>query len=465
MSWYKSSGEMSSLHKLYNGRMDYTMSKKEARKVTIIEELLSQRFTNKQAADLLAISVRQVQRLKARASTDGVMNLLHKNRGRIPANALNSQVAANIVQTYQTELAGYNFCHATDILAEDKGIYVSVSTLSRHLKVQGIRSPKAKRRPKKHRSRDARQQEGEMVQMDASKFDWLSNGSYLHLHGAIDDATGKILALHFTKEETFEGYCELMFQMNHDGHLPKELYTDGRTVFVYDSKIKHKLTIAEELQGMVEKQPHFARAVKELNILLIIARSAQAKGGIERLWETLQDRLTKDMKRKLINTVESANAFLQQYIPYFNRKFAVEAANPTKAYLPKQDPAQIQMIFSKHETRKLDKGLTFSYKGEKYRLPLYVGHLRLPVSPHEVITVATSKHIGIQVLYKGIPVTPEPINQQPHMATTLPSGTIDAPDAVIVPKAKTKNTSPWFDYTTMFYSKRKGDISPEQLTP
>lgn len=106
---------------------------------------------------------------------------------------------------------------------------------------------------------------------------------------------GRILALHFEKEETFEGYCELMFQMNQDGHLPREIYTDGRTIFVYDSKKKKKLTLEEELEGKVEKRPNFARALSELNILLIIAGSAQAKGGIERLWETLQDRLPKDM--------------------------------------------------------------------------------------------------------------------------------------------------------------------------
>jgi transposase len=190
--------------------MKTEMSKQEARKITIIEELLAGRFTNKQAAVLLDLSVRQVQRMKAEASKNGVMSILHKNRGRKPANALASEVAEAIVSIYQTELSGYNFCHATDVLAEEKGIFVSVSTVSRYLKERGIRSPKAKRRPKKHRSRDAREREGEMAQMDASKFDWLDNGSYLHLHGAIDDATGRILALHFDKEETLEGYCELM---------------------------------------------------------------------------------------------------------------------------------------------------------------------------------------------------------------------------------------------------------------
>lgn len=432
------------------------MSKKEARKLTIIEELLAGRFTNHQAAELLDLSVRQVQRMKKEASTNGVLNILHKNRGRKPANSLDPEVIAKIRKIYETDLPGYNFCHATDILAEENDIFVSVSTVSRYLKANGIRSPKAKRRPKKHRSRDAREREGELVQMDASIFDWLSNGTYLHLHGAIDDATGRILALHFEKEETFEGYCELMFQMNQDGHLPRELYTDGRTVFAYDSKNKKKLTIAEELAGKTEKQPHFARALKELNILLIIAKSAQAKGGIERLWETLQDRLTKDMKRKGITSIEQANEFLKRYISYYNRKFAVQAANTEKAYLPKVNPSLIQIIFTKQVTRKLDLGLSFSFGGQKYRLPVYVNSKKVPASPHDTITVATSKHIGMQVLFKGFVIKPEPLKTQPKESIVQIPSQLNSPSISLdQPHDKTKNKSPWFEYTEMFYSKSK----------
>jgi transposase len=442
------------------------MSKQEARKVTIIEELLANRFTNKQAAELLDLSIRQVQRMKAEASTNGVMSILHKNRGRKPDNALDPEVAEAICRIYQTELPGYNFCHAADVLAEDKGIFVSVSTVSRYLMAKGIRSPKAKRRPKKHRSRDARECEGEMIQMDASSFDWLGNGSYLHLHGAVDDATGRILALHFEKEETFEGYCELMFQMNQNNHLPREIYADGRTVFAYDSKKKKKLTLEEELAGIMEKQPNFARALKELNILLIIAKSAQAKGGIERLWETLQDRLPKDMKRKGISTIEQANKFLKQYIPYYNRKFAVQAANPDKAYLPKQDMSVLQLIFAKHETRKLDSGLTFSFQGQKYRLPIQVANKKVPASPHDTITVATSKHIGIQVLHKGFVLKPELLKTQPRESIVqMPQQDNPSKSLPVQPQNRPKSRSPWFGYNKMVCSKnRRGDISAVELS-
>ena len=442
------------------------MSKQEARKITIIEELLEGRFSNKQAAELMNLSIRQVQRMKAEASQNGVMSILHKNRGRKPSNALDPVLANAIPQIYQTELSGYNFSHATDVLAEEKDIFVSVSTVSRYLKAKGIRSPKAKRRPKKHRSRDAREHEGEMAQMDASDFDWLGNGSPIHLHGALDDATGRILALRFEEEETLEGYSELMFQMNQEGHLPREIYTDGRTIFVYDSKKRKQLSLEEELAGIVEKRPNFARALSELNILLIIAGSAQAKGGIERLWETLQDRLPKDMQRKGIATIDQANEFLKQYIPYYNRKFAVQAASPEKVYLPKQNFSAMQLLFAKHVTRKLDSGLAFSLDNRKYRLPAQVGNKKIPASPHDTITVATSRRIGMQVLYKGFVLTPEPLKTQPKAsieqkapqdkpATPFPDQLQDRP----------RNKSPWFGYTKMFYSKgRKDDVFADQLS-
>ena len=445
------------------------MSKKEARKITIIEELLIKRFTNTQAAELLDLSVRQTQRLKAEAAANGVISVLHKNRGRKPANALSPEITEEICRIYQTELPGYNFCHATDVLAEEKNIFVSTSTVSRYLKKNGICSPKAKRRPKKHRSRDAREHEGEMAQMDASKFDWLSDGSYLHLHGAVDDATGRVLALHFEKEETFEGYCELMFQMNRDGHLPKEIYTDGRTVFAYDSKKKKKLTLEEELLGKAEKQPHFARALRELNILLIIAKSAQAKGCIERLWETLQDRLSKDMQRKGISSVEQANEFLKKYIPYYNRKFAVLASNPEKVYLPKQDMFAMKLIFSKLKLRKLDSGLSFSFEGNKYRMPFYTSGQKVFASPRDIITVATSKHIGIQVLFKDLVIEPEQLITQTKICDSqIPDEkSLSKTEQPAKPQKPQNHNSPWYGYSKIFYSKRKrgGDIIAAQLSP
>lgn len=442
------------------------MSKQDARKITIVEELLKGRFTNAQAAQLLDLSVRQTQRLKSEAAKNGVVSVLHKRRGIRPANALDAALANRIVDIYLTELSGYNFCHAADILAEEKGTFVLVSTLSRLLKSNGIRSPKAKRRPKKHRSRDARPHEGELVQMDASLFDWLGNGSCLHLHGAIDDATGKVLALHFDREETFEGYCELIFQMNQDGHLPRELYTDARSVFVYEKTQRQRLSLAEELAGKVERGTQFARAMMQLDILLIIAHSPQAKGGIERLWGTLQDRLTKDLCRQGIATIEQANAFLKRYIHYYNRKYAVQPTCPDSAYLASHNLEELQIILSRHETRLLDSGLSFSFYNQKYTLPVSAPGKNIPASPHDTLTIATSSRIGMQVIFNNLVFEPVLLKSQPKASLDQVVPHSNSP-VVKQPVPRPQPAShPWRTHSTMFnYAHTKDVILPAQLSP
>lgn len=377
------------------------MSTQEARRVTIMDECIKGIRTNQQAAQLLEITERQVQRLKAKARQGGISAVLHGNRGKSPAHALTKVQRKKVTDIYTGELNGYNYSHARDVLEEDKEITVSRSTVSRILREQGIKSPKARRPRKNHRSRDARPREGSLGQMDASSHDWLSNGSYLHLHGAIDDATGKIQALHFEQEETTHGYNELVYQMNARKRLPREFYVDCRTTFRNNNKPLESLSIEEELSGKINFMTQFQRSMHELCILLIYAHSAEAKGRIERLWETLQDRLPKDLARKCITTVEAANAYLPTYIAYLNRKFAVKAKEPELDYTPSISLQKLKIILAHQEKRKLDRGLCFSYLGKRYALPQTTGKEKEPISHRDIITVATSEYIGIQVLYKS----------------------------------------------------------------
>lgn len=438
--------------------MRVDMSEKDARKIGIIGKLIEGELTNKQAARLLELSERQIMRLKAEATANGTMSILHKNRGRKPVNAIPARIAAEIINFYETNLNGYNFCHTADVLAEDKKIFVSPSTVSRVLKKHGIKSPKSKRRPKKHRSRDAREHEGEMAQMDASPFDWLVDGQILHLHGVIDDATGRVLALYLDKEETFKGYSECMFYMNATSHVPRELYTDRRTIFHFDSKTKKKLTIEEELAGITKKEPHFARALKELGVVLILATSAQGKGRVERLWETLQDRLAKDFRRKGIRDMDKANSFLRQYIGYFNRKFSVIPASPEKIYIPKIRKDRIELMFSKRETRLIDSGLSFSYYGKKYRLPIYRG--KYSVNPGDPVIIATNHRIGIKAIYKGLAMDPIPLGKRVRQHSER--------DKPISSKKPYKPTAehPWKKYPAVVKVKKTtGDIIADELRP
>ena len=172
------------------------------------------------------------------------------------------------------------------------------------------------------------------------------------------------------------------------------------------------------------------------------------------------------MQRKGIISMEQANEFIKLYIPYYNRKFAVQAANPLKAYLPKEDISALHFIFAKHYTRKLDSGLSFSFEGQKYRLPFHADNKRISASPHETLTVASSKYIGVQILFNGSVIKPELLKTQLLDSKIQMHAQGNSTDIKETEAANyKKNKSPWFNYTKMFYTKNnRDDISAEQLS-
>jgi len=377
--------------------MKIMMDNQEARRITVIEQTRAGKFNNQQAAQLLGRSVRQVQRLKQKVRRDGLSAVLHGNRGKVPHNAIPEAKRAEILRLATTTLKDCNYMHMTEVLETEMGIGISYSALSRLLRSRHIPTSLPKHRRKKHRSRKAMEHFGELVQLDASRFDWFSNGDYSHLHAAIDDATNEVLGLYMTKEESLEAYSELIFQTNQVYGLPLALYTDGRTVFFYDSKTKHKLSLEEQLAGVEENMPQFARACKSTGIFLKRAYSAQAKGLVERLWGSLQDRLPKDFRRLGIHTMEQANAYFPHFIASWNRKHAHEAAAPESFFAPKLPSDLLKLHFATQEKRKLSKGFTFDFQGKKYT----ISDPSCPARPGDILTVALSKHCPLQVIFEG----------------------------------------------------------------
>ena len=372
------------------------MDNQEARRISIIEQTLEGKFNNREAARLLGRSLRQIQRLKRKAETGGPTAVLHGNRGRVPHNALPEETRTAVLRLAKGALKDYNYMHMQEVLEDEHGISLSYSCLSRMLKREEIRTPVPRRRRKKHKSRKAKENFGELVQLDASKYDWFGDGTYAHLHGAIDDATNKVLALYFTKEETSEAYCELVYQINQSYGLPKQFYVDGRSVFFYDSRKKHKLTLEEELAGIEENLPQFARACKATGIGLSHASSPQAKGLIERLWGSLQGRLPKDFVRLGIQNMEQANKYLSKIITSWNRRHSDPPARPESFFAPKYPAKTLKLLFAKHETRILSSGYTFSFMGKKYS---FVKD-SCPAEPGDALTVAYSKYCPVQVIFE-----------------------------------------------------------------
>ena len=341
------------------------MSEKELKKYRVIQSVLDGKTEVKDAAESLALSTRQIMRLKKGVSQDGPEAVIHGNTKRKPHNSLSLETREKILELWASDiLTGSNFSHFREILDEVYGVKISYSALHRLLTGEGIKSPKKRRRKKQHKRRKRRPQAGLLVQTDASPYAWFK-GNPLHyaLHGVIDDATGQVLALYMTKNECLNGYFEMMRRMLEAYGSPVSLYADRHTIFQSPNKGKADVTADIPINDT-----QFGRALRELNINLIPANSPQAKGRIERLWETLQSRLPIEFALNGITTLAEANEFLLSYIYKYNSCFAVEPEDTDSMFEKVRDLESLKYILCIKETRTVDSGLVFSYKNKSYLL-------------------------------------------------------------------------------------------------
>lgn len=306
------------------------LNDKEQKRVEVLNLVISSKIKRKQAAEVLGLSVRHTKRIVAAYRREGVAALAHGNRGRKPSHALSPQVREKVSELARTKYAGFNFSHFTESLAEREGIRLSRSSVRRILLEKGVSSPRKRKAPR-HRSRRARfPQEGMLLQIDGSPHDWLEGrGHQLCLLGAIDDATGKVPYALFQDQEDSAGYFRILREITRRYGIPLALYHDKHSIF---EVAPHNLpSIEEQLAG---KQPRtqFERLMEELGITSIAANSPQAKGRIERLWSTFQDRLVSELRLAGARTLEEANRVLHHYLPHFNRQFGVKANQPGLAY-------------------------------------------------------------------------------------------------------------------------------------
>jgi transposase len=344
----------------------FTMSRKEVLRAGLVKAALAGRITNAQGATALRLTVRQFQRLKVRLRTEGVRGLLHRGRGQPSRRRLSADVGARIGTLLQTTYAGFNDCHLTDKLHEaaDTTLHVSRATVRRLRRALGL-PPKRRRRrstARHHRAPEAAM--GALIQVDASPFAWLEDrGPALALVGAVDDATGSILGLTFRPTEDLHGYAGVLEQVFTRYGLPLAVYGDGINILVRNDA---HWTLEEELAGQ-QAPTHLGRVLQDLGIGYIRAASPQAKGRIERLWETLQDRLVSELRLHRISTLETANAFLPEFIPAFNRRFARAPACPTSVW--RRPPPDLALVLSCRYTRTVARDHTVRIGDRRILLP------------------------------------------------------------------------------------------------
>ena len=320
------------------------MTSREQRRAWVLTRVLKHQLTMAEAAETTGLSERQLWRLRVAFERDGPAGLVHGNRGRPSKRRLDAAIRERVIELRRTTYVDVNDTHLAELLAERDGIAISRPSLQRILRAAGVASPR-RRRPPRHRSRRERMAaEGLLLQLDGSRHDWLEDrGPRLTLVGAIDDATGMVPAATFRDQEDAAAYLEIL-RATIAGHgLPGAVYHDRHSAFAPTSPGPAEAGASAELSQV-------GRALVELGIGSIVARSPQAKGRIERLWGTFQDRLVVELRLAGVTDRAGANELLATFLPRFNARFAVPAADPLSAW--RVVPADVR----------LDRVLVFKYR-------------------------------------------------------------------------------------------------------
>jgi transposase len=368
-----------------------TLTMRDEKRIEVIQRVFRGELTVLRAAVILGISERQCYRIKQRVHKEGAKGVIHGNRDRPCKRRVKEKIVRRVVELAQGKYQGFNDHHLTEKLKEHEQIELSREKVRRILRSVGISTPR-KRRAAKHRSRrDRRQAEGMMLQVDGSPHDWLEGrGPRLCLIGAIDDATGKVVGGFFTQGESSWGYLRLFCEIFKGRGLPQSIYSDRHSVFWTD----REPTVDEQL---INKRPltEVGRALDELGVTLILAGSPQAKGRIERLWGTFQDRLVSELRLAKAKTSAQAQTVLDRYLPEHNRNFSKPAqAQPAWRKVSAQ---QIEQALCFKEQRTVANDNTVTFDGVIFQIPKKSPHRSYA---HKRIDVHVGLDGSVEFFYK-----------------------------------------------------------------
>jgi transposase len=337
------------------------MSQRERDVLKVMSLVLSGKRTQLEAARLLGRSVRQVRRIQDRLKSQGDAGVVHRLRGKRSNNASDPKVIAKVLSLCRGVYGGFGPTLIGEKLAEDHGVEMSRESLRRLLLAEGLWQ--RQRHRYRHRSRRERRAcFGEMVQADASEHDWLEGrGPMLTLVGMIDDATDRVV-LRFYPSETTEAYMDTLRRWIQKHGRPASWYSDRHGIF----RAEEKVAGYDQKQSVLTQ---FSRGLKELNIELILAGSPQAKGRVERLWGTAQDRLVKELRLAKAKTIEQANAVLDsKFTPWFNRRCTHKAASGNDAHRPLGNSLDLDAILSIQHERVVANDYTIRIDNRVYQL-------------------------------------------------------------------------------------------------
>jgi transposase len=336
-----------------------TLTTKEQNRLQTLNGVLEKHWPMREAAKLMGVSERQGWRILAAYRKEGAAALAHGNRGRMPANVTPLDIRKQAVTLARERYSGVNHTHLAELLAEREGITISRSTLRRLLIGAGLPSPRRGRSPRHRCRRQRMPQEGMLLQLDGSHHAWLENrGTWFTLFLAIDDATGTVPYALFREREDTLGYFELLKAIINRCGIPLGVYTDRDSIFhVERSPINGISPITQ-----------FGRALRELGITHVIAHSPEAKGRVERANGTFQDRLVAELRLAEASSISEANSVLWDFLPRFNQRFGVPAAQLGQAYRPISLGLDLEGILCTKERRRVARDNTVQYRQRNLQL-------------------------------------------------------------------------------------------------
>ena len=338
----------------------------ELKRLHVIQKVLEGIVKQVEAAEILSLSGRQIRRIVKRIRSEGSRGIIHRSRGRPSNRRISQKVRERVIQLYRSQYKDFGPTLASEKLMERNGIRINDETLRMWLIEAGDWEKIRKRR--RHRQwRERKHRDGEMVQMDGSHHDWFEGrGPWCVLMGYIDDARGRVFGRFYDYEGTIPAMDSFKRYIKKYG-LPLSVYLDKYKTY----KSTAKPTLQDELND-VEPLSDFERALRELGIEVVHANSPQAKGRIERLFKTLQDRLVKEMRLRGIRTIEEANIFLEEYLPIYNRRFSVSPKERDNLHRPLGRGVDLDTILCKKTERVLRNDFTVAHNRKLYQVEDYV---------------------------------------------------------------------------------------------
>jgi hypothetical protein len=382
------------------------LSQNELKKLHVIMKVLDGVVKQIEAAEMLSLSDRQIRRLIKRVKVEGDAGIGHKSRGKASGRKLPMKIRDKVIKLYRGKYKGFGPTLAAEKLQEIEDIRISDETLRLWLIESG--DWKKVRKARGHRQwRERKHYFGEMIQMDGSHHDWFEGrGSKCVLMGYIDDATGNVFGRFYEYEGTIPAMDSFMRYAKKYG-LPMSVYLDKHTTY----KSPAKLSVKDAIDG-TEPMSEFQRAMKELGVKVIHAHSPQAKGRIERLFRTFQDRVIKEMRLKGISTIEEANKFLTKYLPIYNRRFRVKPSQQDNLHREIPKEIKLDSILCIKTERVLRNDFTVAHDGKLYQIMDKTDAKRVIVE-EKINGKMDITHENIRLRYKEITERPQREQKKP----------------------------------------------------